>query len=162
MWSDSGDRSDGGSNASGPAPALLCRVGAGRCALPLDRVIETMRLLPLETAEEAAAAPAIGWSIIRGVRTPVFSLAALLGVDPSAATRLVTVRIGERQMALSVDEVLGVRPAAAVDGWPALLAGASHEVRAAVAAFDAGLGRLLEQARQGPGAAATTAPVPGS
>jgi purine-binding chemotaxis protein CheW len=70
-----------------------------------------MRGLPLRPV---AGAPRFirGLSIIRGALLPVVSLAALLGAEEAASPRvgrLVTVRTGERQIALHVDEVIGAK-----------------------------------------------------
>jgi purine-binding chemotaxis protein CheW len=90
---------------------LLVRAGGWICALPITDVVETMRGLPLRPV---AGAPRFirGLSIIRGALLPVVSLAALLGAEEEASPRvgrLVTVRTGERQIALHVDEVIGAK-----------------------------------------------------
>lgn len=88
---------------------LLVRAGGWVCALPITDVVETMRGLPLRPV---AGAPHFirGLSIIRGALLPVVSLAALLGAEEAQRVgRLVTVRTGERQIALHVDEVIGAK-----------------------------------------------------
>jgi purine-binding chemotaxis protein CheW len=49
-----------------------------------------------------------GISIIRGIPTPVVDLGAVLGTPDEMAERFVTLRIGDKQVALSVNAVLGV------------------------------------------------------
>lgn len=89
---------------------LLVRAGGWVCALPITDVVETMRGLPLRPV---AGAPRFirGLSIIRGALLPVVSLAALLGAEEASPRvgRLITVRTGERQIALHVDEVIGAK-----------------------------------------------------
>src|SRR6516164_1883705 len=89
--------------------ALIVGVGARVCAVPLANVIETMRPLPIEMISDAP--PFVrGVSIIRGIPTPVVDLGAVLGTgNQYAAERLVTVRSGDKQVALLVDTVLGIR-----------------------------------------------------
>jgi purine-binding chemotaxis protein CheW len=91
-----------------------------------------------------------GLSVIRGVPVPVVDLARLLGGgDYSAPTRFVTVRTGERSVALSVDEVLGIRdmaPAMQTD-LPPLLRDARPDVVEAVSTLDGDLLLVLKAAR---------------
>jgi purine-binding chemotaxis protein CheW len=88
--------------------ALIVGLKSCICAVPLAQVIEIMRPLPIESL---AGVPAFvsGLAIIRGIPTPVIDLAAVLGTPNEAAERFVTMRVGDRQVALSVDAVLGVR-----------------------------------------------------
>ena len=114
-----------------PKSVLLLRVGDRRLALDLAHIIEIMR--PLEV-ERVANAPGFlsGISIVRGAPVPVVSVASLLSAPVSVAGRFVLVRAGERRVALSVDEVLGVihTSAAGLHSLPPL-------AQAAAAAFDA-------------------------
>jgi len=87
---------------------LLCRAGVHLCALPLAQVLEVMRPLPVEPLAEAPAF-LLGLSVIRGAAVPVLDLGRLLGQVKSDPTRLVTVRIDERVLALAVAEVMAVR-----------------------------------------------------
>jgi purine-binding chemotaxis protein CheW len=79
-----------------------------------------------------------GISIIRGIPTPVVDLGALLGMPNGAADRLVTLRAGERQVALSVGSVLGVREldVSKIGELPPLLQGASKDAIEAMGALD--------------------------
>jgi len=93
---------------------LLVRAGTLTCALPLSHVVETMRPLPIEPL---ANAPAFvrGLSIIRGAPVPVVDLGALLNTPSSRPPpRFVTVRAGERRVALAVDGILGLRDIASL------------------------------------------------
>lgn len=91
------------------AAALIVRSGARLCAIAIDHVHETMRPLPVDAV---AGAPdfVLGLAVIRGVPVPVVDLDALLGggIAPRTHGRFVTLRLGERRVALAVDEVLGV------------------------------------------------------
>ena len=88
--------------------SLLVRAGPRICALSLADVVETMRPGPIEPL---AGAPEVvrGLAVIRGAPVPVVDLASLLGDgEHSVPTRFVTVRTGERNVALLVDEVMGI------------------------------------------------------
>jgi purine-binding chemotaxis protein CheW len=97
------------------------------CALPLTYVIETMRQLPIEPITGVPCF-VLGVSIIRGIATPVVDLGVVLAARQCNGERVVTVRLGERQVALSVDAVLGVREldSSTVSEMPPLLKGASR------------------------------------
>jgi purine-binding chemotaxis protein CheW len=116
---------------------LVVGVKSRWCALPLTHVMEIMRPLPVEPI---SAVPSFvqGISIIRGIPTPVVDLGALLGMPKVAADRFVTLRIGERQVALSVDSVLGVREldVSKIGELPPLLQGASRDVIEAMGTLD--------------------------
>jgi purine-binding chemotaxis protein CheW len=75
--------------------ALLTRVGARLCAVPLAHAVETMRLLQVSPLADAPSFVR-GLTIIRGVAVPVVDLGALLGEPATAVTRLVLVRVDER------------------------------------------------------------------
>src|SRR5579872_5471957 len=117
--------------------ALVVEVEARACALPLIHVIETMRSLPVEPIK--GTPPFVqGVSIIRGVPTPVVDLGMLLGVS-NASGRLVLLRLGERQVALSVSSILGIRDldASTIPQLPPLLQNASKEVIETIGMLDA-------------------------
>lgn len=129
--------------------ALLCRARGRLCALPLDTLVETMRPLPVTPV---AGAPAFvrGVSFIRGAPVPVVDVGALLGApEPPDATRFVSLRVGDRRVALALEEVLGFRKLASesLSALPPLLRGASEEAVSAVAVLDAELLLVLEAAR---------------
>lgn len=128
-------------------PALLCRVGGRVCAIPLAEVVETLRPLPIEPMGGAPAF-VLGAAVIRGRALPVVDAAQLLGEPGGAPTRFVTVRAGDREVALAVDAVLGVGAltAAEVAQLPPLLGDAGGVV-AALASRDAALLVVLRGAR---------------
>lgn len=129
-------------------PTLVCRVGARTCALPLAAVIETMRPLPVEPVRGSPAFVR-GISIIRGAPVPVVDAAGLIGGAAVAPARLVTLRVGERTVALAVDAVLGVQTldTASLAALPPLLGEAAREVVAAIGMLDAGLLVVLDATR---------------
>lgn len=68
-----------------------------------------MRPLPLEHVEGAPHF-VLGLAVIRGEPLPVVDVAALLsGQRSPKVSRFVAVRVGDRQVALAVAEVLGTR-----------------------------------------------------
>jgi len=136
-------------DGEGAALSLICRVTTRLCALPLDRVVETMRPLPVEPV---AGAPDFvrGLAIVRGGPIPVVDAARLLGGDfDGQPTRFVTVRAGDRRIALAVDAVLGVRalPAASRGPFPPMLGAMASDVVSAIGMLDARLLLVLETTR---------------
>lgn len=128
--------------------SLVIRTGTHICALSLSDVVETMRPRPVESL---AGAPEVvrGLAIIRGAPVPVIDLATLLGAgERSVPTRFVTLRTGERNVALSVDAVLGIRniPPALQNGMPPLLHDARPDIVQAVTALDEKLLLVLKAA----------------
>ena len=135
---------------------LVVEVHGRFCAFPLAHVVEIMRPLPVEAI---AGAPSFvrGISIIRGIPTPVVELGVLLGVDNEKtlvgiSARFVTLHLGERQAALSVDVVCGVRnlDALSILELPPLLQGASHNFIEAIATLDAQMLVILRSGWQLP------------
>jgi purine-binding chemotaxis protein CheW len=128
--------------------ALLCRVRGLLCALPLEHVEETMR--PLEV-EPIGGVPAFvcGLSVIRASAVPVINVAMLVGGELSQPTRFVTVKAGQRRIALAVDAVIGIRamPPGALDGLPLLLHRPDTDAIAAVGTLDSELLLVLRSAR---------------
>jgi purine-binding chemotaxis protein CheW len=117
---------------------LIVGVQTRVCALLLPYVIETMRPLPIEPI--AAAPPfVLGVAIVRGVPTPVVDLAAVLGARGGVPGRFVTLRLGDRQVALSVDAILGIRNLddAKIRALPPLLQEASTDTIEAIGTLDA-------------------------
>jgi purine-binding chemotaxis protein CheW len=116
---------------------LVVGVQGRLCALPLTRVMEIMRPLPVEPI---SAVPSFvqGISLIRGIPTPVVDLGVLLGMPSGVADRFVTLRLGDRQVALSVDSVLGVREldASKIPELPPLLQGVSKDIIEAMGTLD--------------------------
>ena len=93
------------------AGILLVRARVYLVALPISAVVETMRPLPVRPAP--GAPPFVrGIAIIRGEPLPVIDLGALLTAAPASGEpggRFVTVKSGERRVALSVSAVVGIR-----------------------------------------------------
>ena len=133
--------------------SLLFRANRHLCALPLAQVAETMRHLPVSPI---AGAPdfVLGVAIIRGTPVPVIDAARLLGAGESRPTRLIALRIDGRQVALAVDEVLGIRAMTrqSLRDLPPLLRAADGQAVSAIGALDAELLLFLETARMVPDA----------
>ena len=119
------------------------------CALPLERVAEIMRPLPVT---HMAGTPACvrGMSVIRGAAIPVVDAGNLLGSDePAECTRFVTLNVDKRQVALAVEKIVGVRGLAAVSlqDLPPLLREANADLVAAIGMLDSELLLVLQTAR---------------
>ena len=88
----------------------MVMVGARACAFPLHHVAEAMRPLPIKPV---AGTPSFvrGVSVIRGIPTPVVDLKALLDNSENSASygRFVTLKLGDRQVVIGVDSVVGLR-----------------------------------------------------
>jgi purine-binding chemotaxis protein CheW len=133
---------------SASASWLVCRAGSHLCALPLQQVVEVMRMLPIE--QLSGAPPSVrGLCIIRGAPVPVIDTGSLIGDDATRQERLVAVRVGERKVALAVDAVVGIRAidAGSTDRLPPLLRDAASETVAAIGTLDAELLFFLRTAR---------------
>ena len=127
--------------------ALLVGVSNSVCALPLAHVIETMRPLPVERI--AGAPPYIcGVSIVRGLPTPVVDLGMVLGLADAVAGRFVTLRLGDQQVAVTVETVLGVRnlDSCKIEDLAPLLQTAPQETIESIGTLDA---RMLFVLRAG-------------
>ena len=133
---------------AGLGTVLLCRIGALRCALPITRVRETMRPLPVEPV--SGTPPYVrGLAIIRGMAVPVLDAALLLGAQATPVARFITMGTGQRTVALAVEEVIGVRTIAddEFQDLPPLLRDAGGETISAIGTLDAGLLVLLRAGR---------------
>ena len=135
----------------GPRPtALLCRVGTVLAALPLGRVDEVMRPLPVQPV---AGAPrgVLGAAVVRGEATPVLDAASLLGGRPGARDggrgRFVVVRASRGRAALLVDDVLGLGRPGEAASLPPLLQEANPDLLSALASLDAELLAVLDAGR---------------
>jgi purine-binding chemotaxis protein CheW len=91
---------------------LVCRAGSLLCALPLGRVVETMRLGPVQGL---AGTPdhVLGISVVRGLAVPVVDLGRLVdGPGAAPPKRLVLLRApvdgGDRLAGAAVAAVPGV------------------------------------------------------
>lgn len=132
------------------SPVLVVTVGGRTCAIPLHHVAETMRPLPIE---RVAGTPNFvrGVSVIRGAPTPVVDLGALLKNGEPSATygRFVTMKLGERRVAMGVDNVVGVRnlESTEIGELPPLLGDAAADLIEAIGTRDAQLLVVLRAAR---------------
>jgi purine-binding chemotaxis protein CheW len=124
-------------SASGGRPVLLVGVSHSICALPLEHVIETMRPLPLQPV---ASAPfyVCGASIVRGIPTPVVDLGIVLGKAGGAIGRFVALRLGDKQVVVSVEAVLGVQrlDESKIENLPPLLQEAANETIESIGTLD--------------------------
>ncbi len=127
---------------------LIFRSGGQACALPIRWVEETMRPLPAK-ALDGAPEFVVGVVTLRGEPVPVVNPARLLSgrAEPSAR-RFISVRAGDRRVALAVADVIGVRDIEDVvlSPLPPLLTGAAAEHVDAVTTLD---GELLLVLRAG-------------
>lgn len=85
---------------------LVVKVGKTLCGLPLGEVREVMRPLTLERNQSLPEC-VLGTCVIRQTPTPVIDLSAVTGRPAGIPERFVTVSVGERQVALAVEAVLG-------------------------------------------------------
>lgn len=129
-------------------PYLLCGVGAKRCGIPLGCVVETMRPLPVESLPEAPGF-LLGLAIIRGSPTPVVDAGALLGRAGSAVHRFVTLKAGDRRVALAVERVWGVESIARASrqALPPLFGKSSRTALSEIGTLDLELLFILESVR---------------
>lgn len=127
---------------------LVIRTGANLCAVPLDSVIEVMRALPINPVTSAPNYVR-GLCIIRGEAAAVVDAGLLIGSEATQCKRLVTVRTGERTIALAAADVLGVQSIAVDDlkDLPPLLHEVGNDAIAAIGTADAELLFFLRAAR---------------
>jgi purine-binding chemotaxis protein CheW len=130
-------------------PALLISVNRRLCAIPLDCVAEIMRPLPIDSV---AGVPdyVLGVSTVRGRPAPVVALARVLGDDETVSAGIfVSLRIGQRVVALAVDSVSGIKTIHQdlLQELPPLLHGAQAEVIEAMGHLDAQLLIILRAAQ---------------
>ncbi|MGA2794014.1 MAG: chemotaxis protein CheW [Roseiarcus sp.] len=130
---------------------LLCRAGARLCALPLENVVETMRLLPIEPVSGAPRS-VLGLCPIRGLPVPVVDLQSLLAEPESPLRRMVTLKLGSGTIALAVESVLGVRSIGADESsrLPPLLREAAGDIVTAIGMLDSEFLLFLNSARMAP------------
>jgi purine-binding chemotaxis protein CheW len=126
---------------------LISRTHSWLCALPIASVRETMRPLPCEPLAQMPPF-LLGVSIIRGAAVPVINVASLLGFsDPAQFRRIVTLKVGERAIALAVEEVVGIRAIAlGSEQTPPLLHRVAEDAVSAIATLDQQLLYVLESA----------------
>jgi purine-binding chemotaxis protein CheW len=126
---------------------LLCRVGPRLCGLPLACVAETMRMLAVTPLADTAGC--VGAAIIRGVPIPVVDAGTLFGEPQTSRRRLVTIDVGDRLVALAVDDVLSITAIAddVLRELPPLLRGAAANVVQAIGSLDGEFLVVLEASR---------------
>jgi purine-binding chemotaxis protein CheW len=140
-------------------PVLVVTIGTRACAFPLHHVGETMRPLPIELV---AGTPSFvrGVSVIRGLATPVVDLKALLENSESSPSfgRFVTLKLEDRQVAIGVDSVVGLRnlDLAQLGASPPLLHDVNAEMIASFGIRDAELLLVLRAAHIVPDAVWTS------
>ncbi len=140
--------------AGAEASVLAVRASGAVCAIPAAQVIETMRPLPIEPL---ANLPNFvrGVALIRGAAVPIVDLGAVLeasgepAMPPSQTARFVTLRVGERCVALAVESIIGLVPLnpEGFSAMPPLLNHARRDVIQAIGTLDAELLLVLETAR---------------
>jgi len=132
----------------GPTIRLLCRAGDHLCAIPIEHVIEVLRVLPIEPVS-GAPRYVLGLCVIRGSAVPVVDTGLLLGDQTTKSERLITIRTGDRAIALAVEAVLGIRAirAETFNELPPLLREAAGEAIASIGVLDAELLFVLRTAR---------------
>jgi purine-binding chemotaxis protein CheW len=143
-------KTSGGTEAagSGASFSLLCRAAGVLCALPIEHVIETMRLPAVEPLPDAPHFIA-GLAIVRGAPLPVIDVARLFGKESELPERLVVARAGQRRVGLAVAAVVGTRvlPDDMLHRLPLLLRDASREAVSDIGALDGELMVVLRAAR---------------
>ena len=130
---------------------LLCRAGSRLCALPLEHVVETMRMLPVEPVADTPRS-VLGFCAIRGAPVPVVDLQTLLAEPAAPLRRLVTLEVGGATVALAVEGVLGVRSIGADEAGrlPPLLRDAAGDIVSAIGMLDSEFLLFLRSARIAP------------
>jgi purine-binding chemotaxis protein CheW len=129
--------------------SLIVRASSRAFAIPIPYVVETMRPLPIDPI---AGVPTflLGLSVIRGAPVPVVDLGAVAGLGRGGTvSRFVTLRLGERRVALAVGAVVGMRDlvGVGVGEMPPLLREASADVIEAIGVLDAQLLLVLRASR---------------
>jgi purine-binding chemotaxis protein CheW len=127
---------------------LLCRAGSRLCAIPIEHVIEVLRVLPIEPVS-GAPRYVLGLCIIRGSAVPVVDAGLLLGDQATKSERLITIRTGDRTIALAAEAVLGIWAIGTetFNELPPLLRNAAGETIASIGVLDSELLFLLRTAR---------------
>lgn len=132
------------------SPVFVVMAGTRACAFPLHYVAETMRPLPIQPV---AGTPNCvrGVSVIRGTPTPVVDLKALLdnGENCPSYGRFVTLKLEDRQVAIGVDRVVGLRylDSTQLGDLPPLLRDVNADLIESFGTRDAQLLLLLRAAR---------------
>lgn len=127
---------------------LLIRSALHLCALPLPAVRETVRMLPCLSLP-GAPDYVLGLSRVRGRAVAVVDLGRLMGESGGAPRRLVSLRAGDRSLALAVEDVIGIRPveAGTFSELPSLLRSCRVESVVSIGEHDQELLLVLDAAR---------------
>ncbi len=128
---------------------VLLKSRSRLCALPASQIVETMRPLPVEALADMPPF-VLGLCLVRGAVIPVVDVGAVLGAeDAPRTTRFLTLRIGERCVALAVEAVVGVQDisSASLQQLPPLLREATTSVIADIATLDEAFLLVLRAAR---------------
>ena len=96
--------------AAAGAEVLCFRLAADRHALPAAAIAEIIRLRPLTRLPQGPAS-LLGIASLRGGILPVVSLAALMGLAPTAPTPASRIIVLAEGVGLLVDAVIGLAPA---------------------------------------------------
>lgn len=88
---------------------LMFELGELRCALPAEHVTEIMRPQPVSGLANAPSF-VLGLALIRGEAMPVIDLAKLVLGKSAQISRFIVIRVGDRNMALAVNDVQGLAP----------------------------------------------------
>jgi purine-binding chemotaxis protein CheW len=128
---------------------VFFRAGALVVAIAANDVSETMRPLPVD---RIAGMPeyVLGLAVVRGRPTPVIDASRVLGArDAGPPRRFIVLRVGARAVALAVEAVLAVAPAARerLESFPSLLGDAGSDLVASIGRRDADLLVVLRGAR---------------
>lgn len=126
----------------------MVRSGSRLCALPLSTVRETMRPLPCDPLPDMPGY-VLGLSRIRGKAVPVIDLSRLLDDTRAVAGRLVSLRLGDRSLALAVQSVLDVLEleTGTLSRLPSLFSSSRAEVVQSIGERDSELVLVLDAAR---------------
>jgi purine-binding chemotaxis protein CheW len=138
----------GGDGLAHASAQLISRVGRQLYAIPIEHVVEIMRVLPIEPM---ARTPDYvrGLCIIRGAPVPVVDVGLLVGKRQTEAGRLIAIKTADRTIALQVDAVLGIKilKPEIFSELPPLLGEIASETVAAIGTLDSATLLALRAAR---------------
>jgi purine-binding chemotaxis protein CheW len=126
---------------------LVCRVDSASYALPIACVVEVTRVALMQQVLDMPAF-VLGAAMLRGELLPVVNAAWFVSAERSQPRRLITLRVGERKVALAVDDVVGCfdLDRRSMQDVPPLLASCRQAV-AQLTTLDHQLLMILETAR---------------
>jgi purine-binding chemotaxis protein CheW len=140
--------SSGPVTSAPPGSWLMCRIDDRFLAVPLIHVVETMRPLPLRPVPDVPPF-VLGVSVIRGTVVPVLDVGSVLGAPVGRVSRLVTITLEDRLVALAVESVMGIRTLddTTLIDIPPLLGALDRAVLSAIGTLDSGLLLVLGATR---------------